>query len=312
MMIKSRILRSIVFAGIIGLVFSGGCAQQSSYKINTQVRWSIKWQGPVPDKAAFDESFNDQRVEMIVNERMQGRDAKGVEVAKVTIDSLKYFSIIKNNTMVDFDSSRKTDVDNPLSKLIGQSYTIAYGPDNNINSVTGLESGRSLLNGNSSSDRAGQGLLTPDEITKLQATLVLPKTGAKELKSQDKWSRIKTFSFGLMGLKSYEKKYSVKEIRDVKGRKIAVIDMSSIPSSEIEEKYRGQQQRADFLKMFDTKETYTGSGEVDLKTGGIESYRENLQASWVAALPAGKQADANEPVVLMMTANHDYEIQRIK
>jgi len=121
----------------------------------------------------------------------------------------------------------------------------------------------------------------------------------------------------MMGLKSYEKIYTLKDVRDVSGHQIAVVDMNAIPSSEIEPEFRDQQAGADFPRMFDSRETYTGSGEVDLTSGRIDSYEEHLIASWITALPAQRVAeqdveDANEPVVLKMAAQRSYGIKRIR
>jgi hypothetical protein len=131
------------------------------------------------------------------------------------------------------------------------------------------------------------------------------------LKPGEKWSRIKTFAFGKMGLKSYEKVCTLKEIRDADGRKIAVIDMNAIPASEVEPKYRSQQAEVDVPKTFDTNDSYTGGGEFDLKAGRIENYHEDLEASWVVALPT-KPGDTGEPVVLKMSAVRVYSIERVK
>jgi hypothetical protein len=51
-----------------------------------------------------------------------------------------------------------------------------------------------------------------------------------------------------------------------------------------------------------------------LTAGGINSFSENLQASWIAALPPnpGESVDANEPVVLSMTATREYNLERFK
>ncbi len=87
----------------------------ATYKIITQARRTTKWQGPVPDKAVFDENFNEERVEMVVTRRIQSVDANGVAVAQVTIDELKCLFTSKNQTSVDFDSSRNSDANNPLT-----------------------------------------------------------------------------------------------------------------------------------------------------------------------------------------------------
>jgi hypothetical protein len=291
-------------------------SEQSNYRIATSVRRSIKWEGPVPAKGAFDESFNEERTEMAITQRIQGMDANGSIVAQVTINSLKYISIVKNVTSVDFDSSRQSDANTPLSKLIGQNYTIAFEPNNYVTSVTvpALMTTPPLMSGPTVADRAGQNILSSESIKERHSVLILPPKGREQIQTGDKWSKIKTFTFGLMGLKSYEKIYSLKEIRSAGGRQVAVVTMNAIPSSEVEGKFHDQQPSANFPKMFDTNDIYVGSGEVDLTAGCVENYSENLYASWIAALPPnpGQSTDTNEPVVLRMTASRDYKMEKIK
>ena len=62
---------------------------QATYKMITQVRRTTKWQGPVPDKATFEDNFNEERVEMVFTQQIQSVDPNGVAVAKITIDGLK-------------------------------------------------------------------------------------------------------------------------------------------------------------------------------------------------------------------------------
>ncbi len=336
-MVISRISKRIVIVGVFCVIFVWGCAQQAgqeagkvtskgsikialkpvpgrqnSYKITTYARRNIKWQGPVPEKEAFEESFTEEQVEFGFTQNIQSVDAAGKAVARVTIDSLKYLTVVKNQTNVDFDSSRQSDADSPLAKLIGQSYTVEFGPDNYISSVLGLSQAQSQVSGRTSADRAGLNLLSPETVMERHMALLLPKPGEEYLKPGDKWSRVKTFSFGMMGVKSYEKMYTLKEIQDTAGHRIAVIDMNAIPTSEVEQKYRDRQAGTDFPRMFDTSETYTGAGEVDLTAGCIDGYNENLQASWITAFPSDAKSDPNGPVVLRMTATRNYSLEKIK
>lgn len=322
-MIMSRIFRYTAIMGLLGTIFSAGCAQKlvlkpaagqkDSFKITHHSRRSIKWQGPVPEKAAFEESYNDDNVVMVLTRQIKSVDHNGVTVAQVTFDSLKYLSVVKNVTKVDFDSSRPSDADNSIAKLIGQSYTIEFGTDNSVISVPDVNNLRSMFSNRTDNDRAANNLLLNDSIIDRHSALLLPNDRTS-LKPGDTWNRIKTFSFGLMGIKSYEKIYTLREIRKDAKNQIAVIDMNAIPSSEVESKFRGQQAGANFPKMFDTNETYTGTGDVDLTSGAINRYSENLRSSWIAAMPPnpGEAADPNEPVVLQMTATRDYTFERIK
>jgi hypothetical protein len=333
----NRISNRIIILGVFCVVFVWGCAQQdglkpgkiapkggikialkpvidqrTSYKVTTHASRNIKWQGPVPKKEAFDESSTEEQIEMGFTQHIQSVDAEGKAVARITIDSLKCLSVMKNKPTVDFDSSRQSDLDSPLAKLIGQSYTMEFEPDNYISSVLDLTQAQSLVSGRASADRVGQNILSSEAITERHAALLLPQRGKETLRPGDKWSIVKTFSFGMMGTKSYEKIYTLKEVQDASGHQIAVIDMNAIPTSEIEQGYKVPQAGTDFPKMFDTSEFYTGAGEVDLTAGCINSYRENLQASWVTAFPSDAKSDPNEPVVLRMTATRNYSLEKIK
>ena len=283
----------------------------ATYKITTQARRTTKWQGPVPDKAVFEENFNEERVEMVLTQHIQSVDPNGIAVALVTIDGVKCLFSNKNTASVDFDSSRRSDANDPIMKLIGQTYLVEFSPSNNISAVDDLPRAMMTMKDGTPSGEAGVSILYPDAIMGRHGAMQLPEPGQEMLKPGEKWSRIKTFVFGKMGLKSYEKIYTLKEVRDADGRKIAVIDMNTIPSSEVEPKYLSQQAEVDMPKTFDTNDSYTGGGEFDLKAGRIENYHEDLEASWTVALPA-KQGDTSEPVVLKMSASRVYSIERVK
>jgi hypothetical protein len=345
-MTTKSIFRCVIVAGIFCGMFVWGCEQQAkpggaevkstaqsqvkataqaqvkialksavgnldSYRIITQARRTTKWQGPVPDKAVFDENFNEERVEMLITRRVQSVDANGVAVAQIRIDGLKCLFTSKSQTTVDFDSSRSSDANNPIMQLIGKTYMIEYNPSNNISAVDELPPVMAMMKGETASDRAGISMIFPEAIMERHGAMQLPLPGQEMLKSGEKWGRIKTLKFGKMGLKSYEKVYTLKEIRDAGGRKIAVIDMNTIPSSEVEPQYRGQQAEVDVPKMFDTNDSYTGGGKIDVEAGRIENYHENFEASWIVALPA-KPGETGEPVVLKMSALRVYNIERVK
>ncbi len=321
-MIISRVCSRLALVSVCFFVFASGCAQkialkpapgqQNSYKITTYARRNIKWEGPVPKKEAFEQSFTEEKVGLGLTQYVQSVDKAGKAVARITINSLKYSNVVKNQTNIDFDSSRKSDMDSPLAKLVGQRYMIAFEPNDNITSVFDVSNAQSLVKGKTGADRAAQEILSPEAIKERQSALLLPPPGKESIKPGGTWSETKTFSFGMMGVKSYEKIYTLKEIQDMEGHKIAVIDMDAIPTSEIEQGFKNPQAKTDFPRMFDTNDIYTGSGTVDLTAGCINSYKENLRASWITAFPSDAKSDPNEPVVLRMTATRDYSLEKIK
>ncbi|GAF73196.1 unnamed protein product, partial [marine sediment metagenome] len=127
----------------------------------------------------------------------------------------------------------------------------------------------------------------------------------------DNWSSVKTFNFGLMGSKSYEKIYTVKEIKDQDKRKVAIVEMNAIPTSEMAEQLHKEQVPAIFSKMFDNIETYTGRLELDLTAGKVKKYVEKLQSEWLAVDPLAGQKDDKEPAAVRMSATRFYSLEKI-
>jgi hypothetical protein len=288
--------------------------QEGTYKIANQMKRIIKWEGAIPSKDLSEESFSDDKMEMVFTRRIESKDTNGDAIARVTIDRLKYTSVVKNQNVLDFDSSTPADANNPLAALIGQSYTIAVEPNNFVSSITNLPRVNILMKGITTADSIGKSILSDDAIRGIHSALQLPPPGHENLLPGDKWSQIKTFGFGMMGIKSYEKIYTLKDVQDINGRKIAVITMNAIPSSEVEPKFSQQQARGFSPSMFDTNEVFTGQGELDLTDGCIKNYSENLKTSWIAAIPSAvsQASDANQPTVLKMTAVYSYKLEKVK
>ena len=75
-----------------------------------------------------------------------------------------------------------------------------------------------MMKGGTASDKEGIEIVLPDSIIERHGTMQLPKQGQEMLKPGGKWSTIKTFMFGKMGIKSYEKIYTLKELRNERAR----------------------------------------------------------------------------------------------
>lgn len=288
--------------------------QEHSYKVASEMKRTIKWEGAIPSQNIQQESASSDKLEMIFSRRIEGRDANGGTTAQVTIDGLKYVSVVKNINIMNFDSSAPSEANSPLAKLIGQSYTITIEPNNYISEITNLPRANVLMKGVSSADVIGQNLLSPDSIRSIHSTLILPAASKDNILPGDKWSGIKTFGFGMMGIKSYEKIYTLKDVKDARGDKTALIAMSAIPSSEVEAKFSDQQGKTNSSTIFDTNEVFTGKGEIDLTAGSIKKYNEDLKTNWIAAVPGAVSgsSDVNNLTVLKMTALYSYSIEEIK
>jgi len=325
-MASDKIFVWLTTAVICSLLLTAGCGEpagektmlalkfkpqdSATYKVTTQLEDGIKFEGSSLKEADFKDSRNHKSVEMIFDQQIQSTDGKGNAIAKITINGLKYLSIHKNKTVLDFDSSREKDTNSPMAKLIGQSYTIEIAPTGQVSKIIDVEQAKATVKGGSLANRAAVELLSPDAIQERHTISALPVTDKKQLKKGDNWSSVKTFSFGLMGAKSYERIYTLKEVEEQDGQRIAVVEMDAIPTSEMAEQLHKEQAASFFSKMFDNVEAYTGQLRLDLTTGKVEKYLEKLQSQWVAVDTEGVQ-EGEEPATLKMSAVRAYSLEKI-
>ena len=309
-------------AVICVLLLTAGCAQTATlalkftpddvtaYKVTTERERGVIWEGPLTNKPkGFVGGHTGNKIEMTFTQRIQSVDDEGNAVAKITIKRLKYLAKVKDNIILDFDSSREKDRNNPLGKLIGQSYTIEITASGQVSKVIDVSGARTAVGGASANQRAARLLLA--EVIKEQHSIpVLSAVEKNQLRPGESWSDIKTFSFGPMGSKSYERIYELKEINNIAGRRIAIVEMSVVPSSEKAKELHKEQATGFFSKLFDTTETYTGELRLDLTAGKVEKYFEEFRSDWIAVDPMANEKE-NEPDMLRMSATRLYHIERI-
>jgi len=292
-------------AATLALKFSP--ADSTTYRVIAEAERSTKWEGALPEEATFKGGRNHSRLEMTFTQEIQSVDDKGNAIAKITVKWLKYSSVVKDESTFEFDSSNPEDPNHPLAKLIGQGYTIKIAPTGEVIEVIDVKEAQVAVRKGSVVPRRALRLLSTEAIKERHGTLVLPGADKNQLHTGDNWSSTKTFSFGMMGSESYEKVYTLNEIKDRGNRQVAIMAMKAIPASETAK----EQAAMGFSESFDNTKTYTGELELDLTTGKIEKYLEELQSEWVIALPsAGQEAD-KEPAVLTMSATHLYHLEKI-
>jgi hypothetical protein len=153
-------------------------------------------------------------------------------------------------------------------------------------------------------------LLSEDEIKKRHSISALPDPGGNTINIGDKWSSLSTFSFRQMGPKAYERIYTLKKIKNVNNRQLAIVEMNAVPSSETARLLHQEQAMNIISNLFDNIETYTGRLWFDLTTGRIEKYLETLQTEWIMANPNPKKNE--EPGVIRMKAMRFYGIEKIE
>ncbi len=284
----------------------------TTYKVTTETEQSVIWEGPATNRPkSFIGGHSGNRIEMTFTRLIQSVDDQDKAVAEITIKGLKYLTKVRDNIVLDFDSSREKDRNNPLGKLIGQSYTIEITTSGQVSKVIDVSSARTAVEGSASANQRAAQLLSTKVIKEQHSIPALPATEKNQLHTGESWRNIKTFSFGPMGSKSYERIYELKEIKDVDERRTAIVEMSVVPSSEKAMELHKEQVISFFSQMFDNPiEIYTGQLKLDLTAGKIEQYFEEFRSEWVAVdtMP-GKESE--EPDTLRMGAIRLYRIERI-
>jgi uncharacterized protein (UPF0218 family) len=228
---------------------------------------------------------------------------------KITIRQLKYLTTVKNEIVTDFDSSREKDKENPLKKLIGQSYTIEMTASGQVSRLIDANDARAAVGRVSAANMTAANLLSLKAITDRHTIRTLPDSDKNQLNAGENWSSIENFSFDMMGSKTYEKVYTLEEIREMDNRRIAIARMQAVPSAEHAKELYKERSASSLANFSDNTETYTGELKLDLTNGKIEECREKLITEWVIVDPNPKENE--QPAALKMAAVRSYSIEKI-
>ena len=310
---QTRIFGFVWITLVSALLLMAGCAapvNSTTYKVTTDADNSLIWEGADPNKPkGFTGGHTGRKIETTFTQQIQNADDKGNAVAKITIKELKYLVKVKNEITMDFDSSRQEDRQNPLSNLIGQSYTIEMTASGQVSKLIDANDARAAIGSVSSADKTAANLLSLRAIIERHTIPTLLPADINQLRTGDKWSSIQNFSFDMMGSKTYEKIYTLEEIKDIGGHRIAIARMEAVPSAENAKELHKEQSAAFFANMSDNTETYTGELKLDLTDGKVEEYHENLTTEWLIVDPSPKEGE--QPAALKMTAVRSYSIEKI-
>ena len=283
----------------------------TTYKVTTEAVRTIKGEGSLSDDSTFKGGTTSNKIEITFTQQIKSVDDNGNAVAEVTIKGIKALSEVKDNVILDFDSSGEKNLNDPIGALVGQSYTIELTAAGDVSNVIDASQAQAAVRGDSAAQKRALELVSQDAIKKRHSIPALSACGKNQIRTGDNWTSVDTLSFGMMGTKSYERIYTLKEIKDEQNSRLAVIEMNAVPSAELTQEQRQEQSMGIFSKMFDNTETYTGRLEMDFNTGKINEYFEKLQCEWVAVDPTAAQNN-EEPAVLRMAATRLYRIEKIE
>jgi len=289
-------------AEMFALKFKQG--DSASYKVILEKDKSLEFAGEVAKDQSFKSGHTGSKAEIIFTRQIQSVDSSGIAVSKITIKALKYIMKVKNQVVVDFDSSRPADNRSVLNRLIGKSYEITITAKGEVVKVSGAVQIEASVRGNAPSERAAAQLVSEEIVKKCHQVPALIDAEDKKYNPGDKWKGQKTFSFDLMGSDSYEKIYTLKEIKDENGRKVALVDMIAVPGLEV------AQPDAGLSKMFVQTSDYNGKMKFDLTNGQVAEYLEQMRSEWTVIDTESAQTSQSLSTIKMGTTEL-YSFERI-
>jgi hypothetical protein len=292
---------------------------ETVYKVVTGFSGNVNFIQPSINKTK--ESHKSGTLGMVFKQRVESVDQQGNAVVNITIKQLSYFSETLKGVVADFNSLREKDKSDPLMKLIGASYKIRISPRGTVK-VLDASAARSILKEGSAAavatglfsdeeiarrhqvmalfdaDKADKYVSEKDRQKKIKADSSRKKSDSKTSKAVKKglcekgnqWSSLAASPTGMIMPKSFDKAYTLTDLKKQDNQMIAVIDMNAVPSSKRADKQEKESTIGASASKFliDDKDNYTGKMIFNLTTGEIQSYQE-LLVEKVAVVPREEQ-----------------------
>jgi len=289
-------------AVVLARQFSAG--DTATYVVTTETSRAVEYEGTLSTEADLKGGITRTKVELTFTEQIESVDANSI-AAKITIVRAKYLrELARRGIVADHDSSKNDG--GPLAKLVGQSYRIEITPSGEVTRVLDSRAARSAVAGSTTA----VGLLKSKAIKERHSVASLPAAEKNLLRVGDNWSSVKQTDFGMMGKKAYERIYVLREVTKVDGRKVAVVEMNAIPTAD----FPGQMPSdsdSPFSKMFDNIDEYTGLMKLNLTTGKVDEYFEQLMTRWIVIDPTPTDKNKDKPDMLTMTGIMEHRLVRI-
>ena len=308
---KASLFLSLI--ALVAVVFVSGCgpsAQLSlqftpqasdSYEVTTEVTKDFRFEQPTADKLREEQTTTVIRVGF--TQTVTAVDDAGVASADVVIDSLAVYMTNKNEERLSYDSATESDKSNPLSKLIGQRYTVQWSPEGKVVGFESAAARRAVTGGFEA--LLAERLVSEEGIRERHQIPALWDVGSPSASVKQTWTQTVPSPPGLLAPKNYQKVYTLTGVETRDGQKVAVVEMNAAESAE-----RADLQSSNamgmgiFAKMFDSQDSYTGRLLLDQATGTVVEYDETLVSTYLAhEMPPNAPADKG-PDTLTMRFTH--------
>lgn len=293
----------------LALQFPAG--QIATYRVTTDAQRSIEWVGPASGKPAdFSDGRTGSYAEITFEQQVRQVRDDGNAVLRITIKTLKFRGEVQNKTTIDFDSGRPEDQSHPLAALIGKDYQMEVSPKGQVVAVTEAEAVRQAVQAGSPAYNVAAKLFSDETIRDRHAIPPLSALKEDSVRPGQSWSDLKSFAFGEMGLKGFERVYTLKQVRRDDGQS-ALVEMKAIPSAAMTEEMHKRGAGA-LSGLFDNTEKYEGRLDLDLDCGQVREYVEQMQAEWVIVDPAVMRDTTAQPRGLKMGAKRLHRLELVR
>jgi hypothetical protein len=293
----------------LALKFTPG--DTANYLLTSERTKGVEFEGTLADNDQLKGGKTGDSLEMVYDQTTESVDAAGTATIAITIRVLKFKSVEKDAVRLEFDSTQNQDKNSPLAKLIGKGYKITLSPQGKVLSVLDTNEALAVVRGNATANQLATSLLKEDTIKRRHTITALPEPAKNKLAPGQDWSNVKTMAFGLMGTRSFERIYVLKEVKEENGKQIAVVEMSAIPTSDKPEDSSIGEAAESLSKMFDNVDAYNGSLELNIAMGTVEKYSEELMSEWIIVDPAAQPNSETPPDSLRMTATRVHRVERV-
>jgi hypothetical protein len=230
----------------------------------------------------------------------------GTAIADIVIRAVQFKQVNKNEVRLDFDSTAEKSKNEPLSKIIGQSYRIAMDPNGTVKVIDAAKA-RAAVSGSDEQKKIAQKILSDESIIE-RHQLPLPKAEQNMISAGKSWTRVVPSPPGLLAPKIFEKVYTVSTADKNK----TVVTMSA--KENLKQKVEGPKDAGNlgFLaKLFDNQDEYTGKIILNMANGTLEEYEETLVSSYTAQDKPKDAAQNVAPDTLIMRLTHGIRLKKV-
>lgn len=304
----------LITVGMISLLLLPGCGPSSTlslkftpdesvtYRATTELIKDYRFEQPTLGKLSEQQTKN--TVVMEYAQTVQSIDEDGSAVLQITIKGLKINLVNKNKVQLAFDSEK--DTKSPLTKLIGQSYTIKMTPTGKAEAV---DTQKAIAAVTSSYDKSvTKGILDTKSIATRHSVPALPADPTKTYSVKSSWNEIVPSPPGALAPKSFEKVYTVTDIKDNIATVSMVAGESAEPAADFSQAAGGM---GPFARMFDNNDEYTGSLQVDLTDGQVLNFEETLISSYLAQQMPENGDPQKGPDALTMRFTNRIQLEKL-